>query len=102
MRRQSVSSTSVASVGYDDAMRTLEIEFKTGRVYQYRGVEAEIFHQLMNAPSKGRFLNAYIRNSYPFSRIELKWPPREREAEAPCHVRNTQPKRPRPPRGRPR
>jgi hypothetical protein len=69
MRRRPVSSTSVASVGYDNATRTLEIEFKTGRVYQYHGVEADIFEQLTNAPSKGRFMNAYIRNSYPFSRI---------------------------------
>jgi hypothetical protein len=70
MRRQSVCSTSVASVGYDDAMWTLEIEFRTGRVYQYRGVEAEVFEQLINAPSKGRFVNAYVRNSYPFSRMD--------------------------------
>lgn len=69
MRRHSVASTSVAGIGYDRATRTLEIEFRSGRVYQYHDVEANVFERLMNAPSKGRFLNAYIRNSYSFSRM---------------------------------
>jgi hypothetical protein len=69
VQRQPVSSTSVASKGHEDATRTLEIEFKTGRVYQYRGVEAETFEQLMDALSKGRFMNADIRNSYSFSGV---------------------------------
>jgi hypothetical protein len=59
----------LASIGYDDAAQTLEIEFMNGTVYQYYNVGAQLFDQLMQAPSKGQFLNVYIRNAYPFSRV---------------------------------
>ena len=99
MQRHRVSSTSVDSIGYEDAPRTLEVAFKSGGVYRYYGVEAQVFAQLMNAPSKGRFVNAYVRTSYPFSRIELRRP---QKAAAPRNARNVQPKRRRSPRNRPR
>lgn len=69
MRRQTVSSSAVFGVGYDKATRTLEIEFRSGRVYQYHDVRPRIVEQLMNASSKGRFMNAHIRNSFRFTRI---------------------------------
>jgi hypothetical protein len=69
MRRKPVVSTSLASVGYDQATRTLEVEFRKGRVYQYHDVGAEIFARLMNAESKGRFMNAFIREAYRFTRV---------------------------------
>ena len=69
MRRKPVVSTSLASIGYEPARRTLEVEFRKGRVYQYHGVGAEIVEQLMNAESKGRFMNAHIRNCFRFTRI---------------------------------
>lgn len=69
MNRDPVPSSNLASVGYDDATQTLEIEFVNGTVYQYYNVAAPLFEQLMQAPSKGQFLNAYIRNAYPFSRV---------------------------------
>jgi hypothetical protein len=69
MRRQPVVSTSLASVGYDKARRTLEVEFRKGRVYQYHDVGPEIFERLMSAESKGRFMNAFIREAYRFTRV---------------------------------
>lgn len=69
MRRRSVASTNLGAVGYDAKTRTLEIEFLSGRVYQYHGVPQNMHDQLMQAPSKGRFFNTYIRDSYPFSRM---------------------------------
>ncbi|MBK7181096.1 MAG: KTSC domain-containing protein [Chloroflexi bacterium] len=35
MKRTAVSSSNLASVGYDPARQSLEIEFTTGRVYEY-------------------------------------------------------------------
>jgi KTSC domain-containing protein len=69
MRRKPVESSSLASVGYDSATRTLEVEFRKGRVYQYHEVGAEIFERLMSAESKGRFMNAFIREAYRFTRV---------------------------------
>jgi len=69
MIRVPVSSTNLISLGYDAGAETLEVEFSSGSVYQYYNVGQAIFDQMMEAPSKGQFLNVYIKNFYPFSRI---------------------------------
>jgi hypothetical protein len=69
MDRQLVASTNIASVGYDEPSETLEVEFINGTVYQYYNVGAALFEQLIQAASKGQFLNAYIKNAYPYSRV---------------------------------
>jgi hypothetical protein len=69
MRREFVSSSAVFGVGYDRSTRTLEIEFRSGRVYQYHDVRPSIVEQLMTAPSKGRFMNAEIRDKFRYTRI---------------------------------
>lgn len=67
--RERVASTSLQSVGYDERTQTLEVQFTSGRVYQYYGVPANMFGEMMGAPSKGQFFNTYIRRSYAFSRV---------------------------------
>jgi hypothetical protein len=68
MRRRSVSSSAVASVGYDPKSRTLEVEFRSGSVYGYHEVPPEVFRGLMEAPSKGRYFASEIRGQYPSTR----------------------------------
>jgi hypothetical protein len=67
--REPVPSSTVASIGYDQQTETLEIEFQNGTVYQYYNVPSTIWEQLQMAPSKGQFVNAYLRNAYPYSRV---------------------------------
>jgi uncharacterized protein len=69
MDRKSVPSSNISSMGYDPATETLEVEFKSGSVYQYYGVPEALYEQLDRAPSIGSFLNTYIRNSYPYSLV---------------------------------
>lgn len=69
MDRRVVQSTNVSSLGYDPASGTLEVEFLKGTIYQYFGVPQGIYDQLMEAPSKGQFINTYIKNAYAFSRV---------------------------------
>jgi len=69
MERTYVASTNISSVGYDEQTQTLEVEFLNGTVYQYYNVPPNIFEQLMREGSKGRFLNTYIKNAYPYSRV---------------------------------
>lgn len=64
-----VASSNVAAIGYHAPTQTLEVEFVRGAVYQYYGVPEHMYNEIMSAPSKGRFLNTYIRDSYPFSRV---------------------------------
>ena len=69
MNRNQVASSNVASIGYDSTTQTLEVEFQNGWVYQYYGVPEFLHQQIMQAPSKGKFLNQYIKNGYPYSRV---------------------------------
>lgn len=69
MHRHHVSSTSLISVGYDEPSQTLELEFSSGAVYRYRKVPQLVYDELMRAPSKGRFVNAIVREYFPYSRV---------------------------------
>ncbi len=59
----------IASVGYAARTRTLEIEFLSGRIYQYLDVERAIHDALLKAPSLGTYFNACIRDEYECVRI---------------------------------
>lgn len=69
MERYSVASSNIASIGYDAPSQTLEVEFLSGTIYQYFGVPENMYDELMQAGSKGRFLNTYIKNAYGYSRV---------------------------------
>jgi len=70
MDRVRVSSTNVASIGYEVETETLEVEFRNGSVYQYSRVPQRHWDGLMNAPSKGTYLNRQIKNGpYRFRQI---------------------------------
>lgn len=69
MRRTSVNSSNIAAIGYGLATFTLEVEFMNGSIYQYFNVPQYLYHQLMNASSKGQFLNDYIKYSFRYQRI---------------------------------
>lgn len=69
MERYLVASSNLSSVGYDPETETLEVEFLNGSVYQYFNVPEIMYERLMQESSKGKFLNAYIKNAFPFSRV---------------------------------
>ena len=69
MERQSVSSSNLASIGYDAENEILEVEFKHSGIYQYFGVPENIYDELMNADSHGVYFSANIRNNYEFEKI---------------------------------
>ena len=69
MERQAVSSSNLASIGYEPMTQTLEVEFHGGRVYQYYGVPEQMFEEIKRAPSAGIFFNMYIKEGYPYSRV---------------------------------
>ncbi len=72
IERSPVESTSLASVGYDGAGKILEIEFRSGAVYQYVGVPEKVYRELLAADSKGRYFLKNIRGSYEFVKAPVK------------------------------
>jgi hypothetical protein len=61
VERAPVTSSSVASVGYDATRFELEIEFRNGRVYRYLQVPAAAYRLLLQAPSIGEYVNTVIK-----------------------------------------
>jgi hypothetical protein len=72
MERTHVESSALVSVGYDKSHHLLELEFKDGKVYQYAGVPANIYAELMAAESKGHYFNTKIHNVYQSTPVEDK------------------------------
>ncbi len=70
MIRSSIESSCLSSVGYDKQLKLLEIEFRSGSVYQYFDVPTEIYSQLSHAPSAGRYFNKYIAYKFRYKLVE--------------------------------
>jgi hypothetical protein len=69
MQRQRVTSSTIASVGYDARSLTLEVEFTSGAVYRYHGVPKRVHAELLGAESLGRYFNGRIRDNYAYERL---------------------------------
>lgn len=67
MERTPVSSSSIASIGYEAESRILEIEFPRGAVFRYYDVPTEEHEAFMASDSKGRYFNSNIKNRYQHS-----------------------------------
>jgi hypothetical protein len=68
VKRQPVESSSIASIGYDASVGTLEVEFSHGGIYHYYAVPREVHRAFVAADSHGRFFRTSIRDRYPCSR----------------------------------
>jgi hypothetical protein len=69
MERMPVSSSNVASIGYDCDSQTLEVEFLAGGVYQYMNVPAETHTELMESSSKGAYINRFVKTMFVAVRV---------------------------------
>ncbi len=69
MERSPVSSSNIASIGYDPRSSTLEVEFNSGGVYQYYDVPEAVYNEFMSASSHGQYLNQIIKGSYRYAKV---------------------------------
>jgi hypothetical protein len=70
VKRVQVSSSTLASVGYDPDRHVLEVEFQHGGVYQYLDVPADVYRELLAADSLGSYLSRTIKPHYAFRRLD--------------------------------
>ena len=58
-----VESSQVKAVGYDEATKTLAVQFKhgAGAIYHYTGVEPELYEAFITADSMGKFHGQHIK-----------------------------------------
>ncbi|HDR6289455.1 TPA: KTSC domain-containing protein [Bacillus cereus] len=65
-----VSSSNLASIGYDESSKTLYVSFRNGRMYKYSGVPHHIYSGLMSASSHGQYFDRYIvKGGYAYQRV---------------------------------
>lgn len=65
-----MTSSNIASIGYDSISQTLEVEFLNGSIYQYYDVPEALYEGLMSADSHGKFLAEYIKKGgYRYERV---------------------------------
>jgi len=69
MEKQALESSVVRAAGYT---YVLEIEFQSGRIYQYFDVPKTIYTAFLDSGSKGKYFNAEIRGKFPYREIEIK------------------------------
>lgn len=69
MRRFSVPSASLRSIGYDVKRRVLEVEFLSGKIYRYFEVPGLLLLKLLTANSIGRYFNRHIRDRFEYAEV---------------------------------
>lgn len=70
MEYQSVTSSSVAAIGYDPDANTLGVRFVHGGEYHYYGVGPDVFEGLKSSSSVGTYLDQYVKKAgYAFARV---------------------------------
>jgi len=63
------ASSVIASTRYNAGTQTMQVEFRTGRVYRYFKVPRKVYEELINAPSQGEYFNTRIRNAYRYREV---------------------------------
>jgi KTSC domain len=66
---QSVNSSNIAAVGYDVDTQVVYVQFLSGSVYIYKGVQEHEFENLRTAASVGSYLNRNFKNVYPYEKV---------------------------------
>lgn len=62
----SFKSSNISFAEYDPFMKILSITFSTNTKYEYIDVEQEIFDELKEATSAGKYFNTQIKGKYLF------------------------------------
>jgi hypothetical protein len=67
MDKHEVESSVIGAIGYS---RVLQIQFESGRVYQYYDVPQDVYDGMLSAESKGRYFNQHIRGKFKYREIQ--------------------------------
>jgi tetratricopeptide (TPR) repeat protein len=66
----SVVSSNLRTIGYDSRLQILYVEFINSGMYSYYDVPIDIFENLSNATSKGKYFYNKIKNKFEYNEIE--------------------------------
>lgn len=69
MHHHAVTSSRIASIGYDNHSCTLEICFHDNSVYQYQNVPERVFTVFLTVVSKGRYYDGVVKGKFPEKKV---------------------------------
>jgi hypothetical protein len=64
-----VSSSNIASIGYDEQNQEVYVQFLNNTLYKYKGVPIHKFENFKCAPSLGSYLHRNFKNVYPYEKV---------------------------------
>ena len=64
----SVISRNIQSIGYDG--RSLFVAFRSGGVYSYDGVPADVYGEGLIAPSPNRWFKDKVKGKFPYRKVQ--------------------------------
>lgn len=70
MEMKAVTSSKLASVGYNSSAMILRIEFIKDGVFEYYGVPEIHYNGLMESESPGRYFKRFIKDKYRYVRLQ--------------------------------
>lgn len=62
-------SSVIKSYHYDPETEILTIEYISGLTYRYLKVPVQVYEEFKYAYSKGRYLNQYIKSTFPYEKV---------------------------------
>ena len=65
-----LESEMLVAVRYDEAARHLDVIFRTGEKYRYKGVPPLEYQGLISANSHGQYMHKRILNRYDYERLD--------------------------------
>ena len=69
MKLRQLDSEMLIAAGYDRRSRILQVIFRTGETYRYKGVPSSEYDALMSAESKGKYMHRHIIGHYDYERV---------------------------------
>ena len=69
MHRVEVDSTPIRSIGYDPKTCVLEVEWRTGRVYQYFAVPEALHAWLMRVADKQGIMERMVKGHFDYAEV---------------------------------
>lgn len=69
MERTNIESSNLRSIGFDPDSSTLEVEFKSGAVWQYYDFPESLWYEFEGSESLGKFFHREIKGQYSESQV---------------------------------
>lgn len=64
MERHSIDSSMMISIGYDSSQSILEVVFTRGVTWHYYDFPEHMWHEFLNAESKGKYFHINIKEQF--------------------------------------